>query len=711
MSNVVRKNLGPVTAYKYAVSKGFEGTEQEFAALMASYATVAQEAEAAKDDAVIAQQAAEEAQAAAEAAASQAEGAITVDNTLSIEGRAADAKVTGDKIGSINERFGLLANRIQMSDWGTEIGVANYPLGWRIGIWNNEGSRESNSMYMMTAAKIRNFKTDKYPDFLSGISFVKVNIPDGYFFRVKEYTEGNLTQNLTLYNGDYFNVSKNDCLYGMHLGRFENQDAESYITEEFISQIVLTLFNSMPDKTLSQSGESADAKVTGDRLDKLNNRLPTMPFLWTDFASSSKPTGWQIGSYGSNGAYAQGNGNAMCVAGKLDSSNFKGVVAIKINYPGDYSFSLKTWERSNPTTFYERIDTVSGATIEIDDSKDLLYSLQLIGFGTEAQSFIDDGYTEEIVVTKIMRCSSVFKQKVTEFQRFTVINDRSWGSIGIGTVGNVEPQNLVETKCIIALPDTYTPNKKPVPLIMFCHGASGYITDTSWYGNSANMLTMIRAFTNAGFAVFDVDNTMGQEGGFADWGCLPLMTAYIKAWDYIKKHYNVREDLFLVSDSMGTLTSLNMLKWYGNSIKTAIQIAPRPICKHRYATQTDEKKKEMLVAFGIEDESILEDETFVIPDDSVFTDDYKGFYHWENIVEVGGINIIPNFMIPPIKVIVGAADTQFLTEVREYYTALRNSGNYVDYREVAGAGHNISFLPNYNGLTEEAVNWLKRFLD
>jgi hypothetical protein len=38
------KDLGIATAYGYAVSKGYTGTEEEFALLMASYATVAEEA-------------------------------------------------------------------------------------------------------------------------------------------------------------------------------------------------------------------------------------------------------------------------------------------------------------------------------------------------------------------------------------------------------------------------------------------------------------------------------------------------------------------------------------------------------------------------------------------------------------------------------------------------------------------------------------------
>lgn len=44
--STTRRNLGHATAYGYAKAKGYTGTEEEFAELMASYAEVAQEAEA-----------------------------------------------------------------------------------------------------------------------------------------------------------------------------------------------------------------------------------------------------------------------------------------------------------------------------------------------------------------------------------------------------------------------------------------------------------------------------------------------------------------------------------------------------------------------------------------------------------------------------------------------------------------------------------------
>lgn len=72
--SVIRKDLGIATAYGYAVSKGYTGTEEEFAELMASYATVAEEAQEAAEQAT---QAVQTAQAAVNSATTKAGEAAT----------------------------------------------------------------------------------------------------------------------------------------------------------------------------------------------------------------------------------------------------------------------------------------------------------------------------------------------------------------------------------------------------------------------------------------------------------------------------------------------------------------------------------------------------------------------------------------------------------------------------------------------------------
>lgn len=121
-----RKDLGRVTAYGYAKSKGYTGTEEEFAELMASYATVAEnaaESESNSEAWAVGQRGgvdvdsedetyqnnskyyAEQAQASAEDAAESA-AAFTTDTGLTIAGKAADAKATGDRLAGIAAAVG-----------------------------------------------------------------------------------------------------------------------------------------------------------------------------------------------------------------------------------------------------------------------------------------------------------------------------------------------------------------------------------------------------------------------------------------------------------------------------------------------------------------------------------------------------------------------------------------------------------------------------
>lgn len=114
---VIRKDLGTVTAYAYAVSKGYTGTEAEFAELMASYAEVAEEAAQSASDA---ENAAERAEAAA--------ATLTVDDALSdtsenpVQNKVITGELTnvGNAITPLYDLFTVpvtLANLVKASMW------------------------------------------------------------------------------------------------------------------------------------------------------------------------------------------------------------------------------------------------------------------------------------------------------------------------------------------------------------------------------------------------------------------------------------------------------------------------------------------------------------------------------------------------------------------------------------------------------------------
>lgn len=94
----MEKNLGHATAYGYAKSKGYSGTEEEFAELMADYATVgqsaAQSAEQAAASATSASGSAATASQAAQTATSKASEAVTAAGTATT--KASEASTSAD---------------------------------------------------------------------------------------------------------------------------------------------------------------------------------------------------------------------------------------------------------------------------------------------------------------------------------------------------------------------------------------------------------------------------------------------------------------------------------------------------------------------------------------------------------------------------------------------------------------------------------------
>ena len=97
--------------------------------------------------------AAEDAADRAEAAAEQAEGAIEVDDTLSVEGRAADAKKTGDEITGLKEDLNGVEDDLKANI--NSIFSASVPVEWEIGTLNaNTGIQQASMTRIRTVKAI-----------------------------------------------------------------------------------------------------------------------------------------------------------------------------------------------------------------------------------------------------------------------------------------------------------------------------------------------------------------------------------------------------------------------------------------------------------------------------------------------------------------------------------------------------------------------------
>lgn len=402
--------------------------------------------------------------------------------------------------------------------------------------------------------------------------------------------------------------------------------------------------------------------------------------------------------------------------------------AIGTNYvefipPAEGHIILKEFESKTATELINQYEIADPTVIKLHDTH--IYRIYILGLTGEISTYLTEEFINSIGIRPIYSVKDTNKAiRTGEFIRFTVKVNNTWDHTTVTDTGDHESGEEHDHLCILTLPESYTPNGAKTPLIMYCHGASCGITANSWYGNgtgegtAGNFMSMVRAFTAQGYAIFDVNNTRQVSSGFNDWGCLPLMSAYIKAWEYVKEKYNVSDKLYLLSASMGTPVALNMMKWYKGNILTALILAPRPLgAKGRwdntYGEITDARKKEFLVAWGFEPDTILDDETYVVPSkESVFTAEIdaklRGFYHYENMVTIGGTDYIFE-KFPPTKVMVGTNDTGFLTEVREYFSALQNFGNYINYREVAGQSHGAMCTLVNGDLISEGLAWFERF--
>lgn len=394
---IMRKNLGPVTAYKYAVSQGFEGTEQEFAALMASYGTVAQEAEAAKDDAVDAKTAAEAAQAAAEAAASQAEGAIVVDDTLSIEGRAADAKAVGDVLSEVGVVHETSANLLNPAD----------VIAGRI-----------------TSSSYEVLHTGTYDTDYRTTGYIPVEAGKKYGFYVKHQTLGILgiaVQNIWVYKADKTGLQ--------HLGSLaQDNTALSYVTAPANSaymraSIAASIFNAYsivmcaeadginpPDDVVqyARSTYISGYAKTAD-LDAVESNVTELQGIIDDNFS---PFWESLSGTRTDGKYITANG----VVADIASYN---IYTVPVTPGVAYKVTAAAYASNYFYGFF--------------DASDNFISGSLASSGTGTKTIVDEDTTAPANAAKIVVVSNTASQKVKQVTKYVhklAWENKKWACVG-----------------------------------------------------------------------------------------------------------------------------------------------------------------------------------------------------------------------------------------------------------------------------------------
>lgn len=263
------------------------------------------------------------------------------------------------------------------------------------------------------------------------------------------------------------------------------------------------------------------------------------------------------------------------------------------------------------------------------------------------------------------------------------------------TTTNQDEETLRNIQCVLALPPTYRNFGEPCPIIMHCHGAGGYVNDGEEWDKPAwrNLKTK---FIDNGYAVFDVDNLNNSpNGGVNDVGCPQLIEAYLKAFQYIRCHYNVQSQCMIYGKSFGTFSALNIMNFHKELVKCACIAGAR--VDYYEGVWRSGCSRDMYPKFGFENE---------------FNYDTSIMRQYNLYSQIVTINNTPFLFkqLPPTKWLFGGEDTPIRnTEAIQLAEALKNSGNIVTYRTVAGQNHGDICNVINDSLFNEVLMFFNRY--
>ncbi len=131
------------------------------------------------------------------------------------------------------------------------------------------------------------------------------------------------------------------------------------------------------------------------------------------------------------------------------------------------------------------------------------------------------------------------------------------------TTDNVQDfEKLYEDDGFIILPESYSEEGSPTQLVINCHGAGGTVTTDDSQGEHQALTHYLVA---NGYAVMDVNGLprkYAEEKGIDlrnNIGSPIAVRCYVKAYNYVMEHYNLKPRVFVHGGSMGGISSTNLV--------------------------------------------------------------------------------------------------------------------------------------------------------
>lgn len=287
---------------------------------------------------------------------------------------------------------------------------------------------------------------------------------------------------------------------------------------------------------------------------------------------------------------------------------------------------------------------------------------------------------------------------------------------------NTEPNSnkVYKDNCVLYLPTSYTVNKEPVKLVIFCKQGSSQITGSSDPIDSVNILPY---FLYLGYAILGVD---GMPDGLTSElklddtrvvGNYVATRATELAYNYVINNYNIDPSgCFIFGYSQGGHYAQNVIDNTGIPILAAAQVSP--VCSMRYHQWDLNSRKTVNGVSFLKPARLNVARLYGFPtvttDDELENLEYNrinvcGFDPWErnvidpytDFVQSGNLWKLPEgtslddikmkkYTKAPLKIWCAENDPALGCDVMKVYIkAIKNAGQIADIRVYSTGGHSI----------------------